>query len=184
MTARLLVTTSAVAAVLLAGCAIPNPDAPTAPAPGPGPGPRPRTVPTTPSRLEAGGDVARPRRNPLVRVAVQYVLRQATWSADTYVHQQARLARLATGRALAQLKPRDGQPPAAVAATLKAAGSSSQAFLVGSDGPDSRDQVVVAYKTHASGAGRHPAHADYEIAHVTLTRRHGRWLVCAFAIQP
>jgi hypothetical protein len=67
---------------------------------------------------------------------------------------------------------------------LRAAGSSSHAFLVGSDGPDSRDRVVVAYKTHATGAGRDPARADYQIAHVTLTQRHGRWLVSTFAIQP
>jgi hypothetical protein len=170
------VTTSAVAAVvLLAGCGIPNPDPPAAPPP--------RTVPAAPSGLRAPGGVVR-GRHPLVDVAVEYVLRQATWSADTYVDQQARLARLATGRALAQLAPRDGQPPAAVAATLKAAGSSSQAFLVGTDGPSPGRQVVVAYKTHATGAGRDRARADYEIAHVTLTHRHGRWLVSRFAIQP
>jgi hypothetical protein len=119
-----------------------------------------------------------------VRDAVEYVLRQATWSADSYVDQQARLAMLATGPALAQLAPRDGQPPAAVAAQLDAAGSSSTASLIGSDGPNSRHEVIVAYKTHATGAGRNPAQADYEIAHVTLTQRHGRWLVSRFAIQP
>ena len=161
---------------VLAGCGIPNPDPPTSG--------RSRTVPAAPNSLDARVDVARHRRDPRVRVAVEYVLAQATWSADTYVAQQARLARLATGRALAQLAPRDGQPPAAVAATLVAAVSSSQASVIGTDGPNLSHQVVVAYKTHASGAGRDPARADYQIAHVALTRRHGRWLVSTFAIQP
>jgi hypothetical protein len=174
------------AVVLLAGCGIPNPNAQTTPrrqtvSPA---APLPRAVPAAPSAMRAPAGVARARRDPLVDVAVEYVLAQATWSADTYVDQQARLARLATGRALGQLVPRDGQPPAAVAATLKAAGSSSHAFLVGTDGPSPGRQVVVAYKTHATGAGRDRARADYEIAHVTLTRRHGRWLVSRFAIQP
>jgi hypothetical protein len=175
MTAR-PVTTSAVAVVLLAGCGIPNPNAETTP--------RRQTVAEGPHGLRVPGGVVRGRRDPLVDVAVEYVLAQATWSADTYVAQQARLARLATGRALAQLVPRDGQPPASVAATLKAAGSSSHAFLVGTDGPSPGRQVVVAYKTHATGAGRDRAQADYAVAHVTLTRRHGRWLVSRFAIQP
>jgi hypothetical protein len=175
MTTR-LVWLAVGAVVLLAGCGIPSPDPPAAPPP--------RAVPAAPSALQTPGGVVRARRDPLVDVAVEYVLRQATWSADTYVDQQARLARLATGRALAQLAPRDGQPPASVAATLAAAGSSSHAFLVGTDGPSPGRQVVVAYKTHATGTGRHPGRPDYEIAHVTLTRRHGRWLVSRFAIQP
>jgi hypothetical protein len=186
MTTR-LVWPAVGAAVLLAGCGIPNPNAQTTPRRQtvPPAAPLPRTAPAAPSALHAPAGVARARRDPLVDVAVEYVLRQATWSADTYVAQQARLARLATGRALAQLAPRDGQPPASVAATLKAAGSSSHAFLVGTDGPSpGRHRVVVAYKTHATGTGRHPGRPDYQIAHVTLTRRHGRWLVSRFAIQP
>ena len=175
MTARTL-TASAVAAVVLAGCGIPNPSAQRTP--------RRQTVAAAPHRVRVPTEVVRAQSDPLARVAVEYVLAQATWSADTYVDQQARLVKLATGRALAQIGPRDGQPPAAVAATLAAAGSSSHAFLVGSDGPTSRDRVVVAYKTHATGAGRDPARADYQIAHVALTRRHGRWLVSTFAIQP
>ena len=178
MTARpvWLAVGAGVLLAVLAGCGIPNPDPPTSG--------RSRTVPAAPNSVHARVDVARHRRDPRMRVAVEYVLAQATWSADTYVAQQGRLARLATGPALAQIGPRDGQPPAAVAATLRAAGSSSHAFLVGSDGPDSRGRVVVAYKTHATGAGRDPARADYQITHVTLTRRHGRWLVSRFAIQP
>jgi hypothetical protein len=176
MTPRTLQTMIGVGAVVLSGCGIPNPDPPTTG--------RSRTVPAAPTGLHARADVARHRRDPLVRVAVEYVLAQATWSADTYVDQQARLARLATGQALAQLAPRDGQPPAAVAATLAAAGTSSQASVIGTDGPNLSRQVVVAYKTHATGAGRDPARADYQIAHVALTQRHGRWLVSRFAIQP
>jgi hypothetical protein len=176
MTTR-LVWPAVGAAVLLAGCGIPNPDPPA--------GPLPRTVPAAPSALQAPADAVRARRDQLVDVAVEYVLRQATWSADTYVDQHARLARLATGQALAQLAPRDGQPPAAIAATLKAAGSSSHAFLAGTDGPSpGRHRDVVAYKTHATGTGRHLGRPDYQAAHVTLTHRHGRWLVSRFAIQP
>ena len=175
MTARTL-TASAVAAVVLAGCGIPNPNAETTPTP--------QTVAAAPHGVRVPAEVVGARRDQRVRVAVEYVLTQATWSADTYVDQQARLARLASGRALAQIGPRDGQPPAAVAATLKAAGSSSHASVIGTDRPNLSHQVVVAYKTHASGAGRDPARADYQIAHVALTRRHGRWLVSTFAIQP
>jgi hypothetical protein len=175
MTARTL--TSAIGAgVLLAGCGIPNPNTETTQ--------RQQTVAQAPVGVRVSSDVLRGRGDPLVRVAVEYVLAQATWSADTYVAQQARLARLATGSALAQLAPRDGQPPAAVAATLAAAGSSSRAAVIGTDGPNPRHQVVVAYKTHATGSARHQGRPDYEIAHVTLTRRHGRWLVWNFAIQP
>lgn len=162
--------------LVLAGCGIPNPNAQTTP--------RHQTVAPAPDGVRVPAGVVRARRDPRLRVAVEYVLAQATWSADTYVDQQARLARLATGSALAQLMPRDGQPPAAVAATLKAAGSSSRATLIGTDGPNSGRRVVVAYKTHATGSARNPARAEYEIAHVTLTRRHGRWLVSGFAIQP
>lgn len=175
MTTRTL--TSAIGAgVLLAGCGIPNLNAQTTP--------RQQTVAQAPVGVRVPTGVLRGRRDPRLRVAVEYVLAQATWSADTYVDQQARLARLATGSALAQLAPRDGQPPAAVAATLKAAGSSSRATVIGTDGPNPRHEVVVAYKTHATGSARNPARAEYEIAHVTLTRRHGRWLVASFAIQP
>jgi hypothetical protein len=170
------VTMSAVAVVLLAGCGIPNPTAETTP--------RRQTVAEGPHGLRVPADVVRERRDPLVRVAVEYVLTQATWSADTYVDQQARLARLSTGSALAQLAPRDGQSPAAVAATLAAAGSSSRATVIATDGPNSRHQVIVAYKTHATGSAHQQGRPDYQIAHVTLTRRRGRWLVDRFAIQP
>jgi hypothetical protein len=163
------------AAALLGGCAIPNPTAPSTPR---------EPAAQAPTGLRAPADVVRAQRDPLVAVAVRYVLTQATWSPDTYVAQQARLTRLATGRALAQLQPRDGQPPGAVAATLAAAGASSRASLIGTDGPNPGHQVVVAYKTHATGAGRNTARADYQLAHVTLTRHDGRWLVWSFAIAP
>ena len=71
---------------------------------------------------------------------------------------------------------RDGQSPAGVAAQLRAAGSSSTATLIGTDGPTAAHEVVVAYKVLATGAGRTPGRTDYQIAHVTLTRQHGAWL--------
>ena len=119
-----------------------------------------------------------------MRVAVDYTLTQATWSADTYVAQRGRLAELATGQARAQLTPRDGQSPARVAAALKAAGASSTATLLGTDGPSARDEVVVAYKARATGSGRAPEGTDYQVARVTLTRHRGSWLVSTFAIEP
>ena len=103
------------------------------------------------------------QRDRLVRVAVDYTLTQATWSADTYVAQRARLAELATGPALAQLAPRDGQPPAAVAAQLTAARSSSRASLIGTDGPTRRHEVVVVYKVRATGSGRSADRRDYQV---------------------
>ena len=92
--------------------------------------------------------------------------------------------RLSIGHARAQLTPRDGQSSAGVAAALKAAGSSSTATLLGTDAPNANNEVVVAYKTQATGSARHQERPDYQIAHVTLTRRHGRWLVLSFAIAP
>ena len=73
-----------------------------------------------------------------MRVAVDYTLTQATWSPDSYLAQKARLARLSTGRARAQLTVRDGQSPATVVAHLRAARSSSSAALIGTDGPSPR----------------------------------------------
>ena len=119
-----------------------------------------------------------------MRLAVDYTLTQATWSADTYVAQRGRLAELATGQARAQLTPRDGQSPAGVAAALKAAGASSTATLLGTDGPSARHEVVVAYKVRATGSGRAPDRTDYQVARVTLTRHRGSWLVSTFAIEP
>jgi hypothetical protein len=124
------------------------------------------------------------QRDARVRLAVRYTLTQATWSPDTYLAQRGRLAELSIGQARAQLTPRDGQPPARVAAALKAAGSSSTATLLGADAPNADNEVVVAYKTHATGSARAADHTDYQIAHLTLTRRHGRWLVLNFAIAP
>jgi hypothetical protein len=181
MTTRTRTTALALTtAATLCGCAIPNPAAPATPAPTtPG-----EPVAKAPTGLRIPAAVVRAQRDPLVGAAVRYVLTQATWSADTYVSQQASLADMSTGRALSQLQPRDGQPPAAVAATLAAAGASSQAVLIGTDGPSRGYRVVVAYKTHATGRHRNPNRADYQIAHVTLTRRHNRWLVSDFAIAP
>ena len=174
MTSRSSTTSLAAAAMLLAGCGIANPQASTTPQ-------QPATAPTgvrTPAR------VIDAQRNRVVRVAVDYTLTQATWSADSYVAQRARLAELATGPALAQLAPRDGQPPAAVAAQLTAARSSSRASLIGTDGPTRRHEVVVVYKVRATGSGRSADRRDYHVAHLTLTPRHGRWLVSRFAIAP
>ena len=119
-----------------------------------------------------------------MRVAVDYTLTQATWSPDTYLAQKARLARHSTGRARAQLAVSGRQSPADVVAQLRAARSSSSATLIGTDGPSREHVVVVAYKVLATGAGRTPGRPDYEIAHVTLTRQHGAWLIFDFAIQP
>jgi hypothetical protein len=157
------------AAVVLSGCGVPNPSAPSTPAP---------------VGLRTPGAVVGVQRDALVRLAIQYTLTQATWSPDTYLAQRGRLAELSIGQARAQLTPRDGQSPARVAAALKAAGSSSTATLLGADAPNDNDEVVVAYKVHATGSGRDADQTDYQVAHVTLTRRHGRWLVSGFAIQP
>jgi hypothetical protein len=119
-----------------------------------------------------------------VRVAVDYALTQATWSPDAYVAQQAQLAVLSTGAALAELAPRPGQPPAVVAAQLKAAGSSSRATVIGTDGPSPGHEVVVAYKTQATGTGRNTGQPDYQLAHVTLVADGSRWLVSDFQVQP
>jgi hypothetical protein len=158
------------AASMLAGCGIPNPNATTAPP----------SVP--PARTGLRTPLAR-QRDPLLRVAVDYALTQATWSPDTYLAQKARLARLSTGRARAQLAVSTAAP-AGVVAQLRAAGSSSTASLIGSDGPTAQHQVVVAYKVLATGVGRTAGRADYELAHITLTRHHRAWLVSDFAIQP
>lgn len=166
------------AAVALGGCGLSNPDATRTP-------PRPRAVaPVAPTGLRTQAAVLAAQRDAQVRVAVDYVLTQATWSPDTYVAQQAHLADLATGQALAELAPRPGQPPAAVAAQLKAAGSSSRATLIGTDGPDPAHEVVVAYTTIAAGVGRNTGHPDYQLAHVTLTPHAHGWLVSAFEVQP
>jgi hypothetical protein len=158
------------AAILLAGCGVSNPGAVTTP---------PSTA--APARLRTP---AVEQRDPLVRIAVDYTLTQATWSPDTYLAQKARLARLSTGRARAQLAITGDQAPADVAAQLRAAGSTSRASLIGTDGPSAKHDVVVAYKTLATGVGRTPGRADYRLAHVTLTRHDGAWLVSGFAIQP
>ena len=173
---RASVPLAAAAVVLLAGCGLHNPDVvKTPPA-------HPR--PPTPTGLLTPSSVVAAQRGALLRIAVDFTLTQATWSPDTYVAQQAHLAGLATGQALAQLAPRDGQPPAAIAAQLAAASSTSQAQVIGTDGPNAQHQVVVAYKVLATGAGRHPGQPDYQLAHVTLTRRGPAWLVTAFEIQP
>lgn len=168
---------AAAAAALLAGCGISNPQASTTPRQ------RPAGAPAA-TRVRTPRAVVDAQRERQVRVAVDYTLTQATWSADTYVAQRARLAELATGRALAQLAERDGQPPAAVAAQLRAAGSSSRASLIGSDGPSAEHEVLVAYKVLAIGTARAPGRADYQLAHVVLSRHRRAWLVSRFAIQP
>jgi hypothetical protein len=167
-----------VAGVSLAGCGLSNPDdtARTPPA-------HPGSVAVAPSLRTTTAAVAA-QTDAEVRIAVVYALTQATWSPDTYVSQQARLAALSTGQALAQLATRAGQPPAAVAAQLAAAGASSKAALIGADGPNPEHQVVVAYKTIATGAGRNTGQPEYAIARLTLTRRSKQWLVSSFAIQP
>jgi hypothetical protein len=174
MTKRPSTTSLAAAALLLTGCGLANPQAVTTPQQ---PGPGASGVRTPSAVLDAQPDGP-------VRVAVDYTLTQATWSADSYVAQRAKLAQLATGPALAQLEPRDGAPPAAVAAKLDAARSSSHASLLGTDGPSRRDEVVVAYKVQATGSGRSTARIDYQVAHVTVTRNSGRWRVSRFAIAP
>ena len=173
-----MIAAAIAAGVALAGCGLHNPDAvKTRP-------PARLAVPVPPARLTTPPAVLAGQRDPLVRVAVEYTITQATWSPDTYVAQQARLAGLSTGPALAELAPRPGAPPAAVAAQLAAAGSSSQATLLGVDGPTPGRQVVVAYKATATGIGRSTGHPDYAIAHVTLTPNAHGWLVSSFAIQP
>ena len=158
------------AAILLAGCGVSNPSAVTTPPPT-----------AAPARLRTPLIA---QRDPLVRIAVDYTLTQATWSPDTYLAQKARLATLSTGRARAQLAITGDQAPADVAAQLRAAGSSSRASLIGTDGPSAKHEVVVAYKTLATGVGRTPGRADYQLAHVTLTPGQARWLVSTFEIQP
>jgi hypothetical protein len=161
---------------VLCGCGISNPSATTTPR---------TTAALAPSGVRAPVAVVGSRRDdPLVRLAVQFTLTQATWSADTYVTGRARLTRISTGRARAQLTAPAGQSSADVAAILKAAGSSSRASLIGTDGPNAAHEVVVAYKVVGTGAGRRPGRADYQLAHLTLTRQDGRWLVSTFEIQP
>jgi hypothetical protein len=179
MTARVVIATVAVATAIT-GCGIPNPNAattlaPTAAAP---------STATPPPAPPAQGSVVGTKRDPLVRIAVDFTLTEATWSADTYLVQKARLAQRSTGRARAQVTLPAGQSPATVAAQLKAAGSSSTAKLLGTDGPTHEHQVVVAYKTRATGIGRDADRVDYQVAHVTLTRHNGHWLVADFSIQP
>jgi hypothetical protein len=161
----------AAAVVLTTGCGVANPSAPSKPS-------------HTPQGPRTPGAVVGEQRDPRVRLAIQYTLTQATWSPDTYLAQRGRLAELSIGQARAQLTARDGQPPARVAAALKAAAASSTATLLGADTPNSEPEVVVAYKVHATGSGRAADQTDYQIAHVTLTRHHGRWLVSTFAIAP
>jgi hypothetical protein len=164
-------TLAAIAAVIiLAGCGVSNPSAVTTP----------RTAPA-PARLCTP---VVDQRDLLVRVAVDYTLTQATWSRDTYLAQKARLARMSTDRARAQLAITGDQAPADVAAQLRAAHSSSRASLIGTDGPSAQHEVVVAYKVLATGTGRTPGRADYQLAHLTLTRHDGAWLVSRFEIQP
>ena len=172
MIARALTVTAT--ALLLAGCGLPNPAA-TAP-------PTPTT--TTPAGARTPVDVVNAQTDRLVRLAVDYTLTQATWSPDTYLAQKARLARLSVGRARAELAVPAGVTPADVVAQLRAAGSSSRAQLLGVDGPNRLHEVVVAYKVLATGAGREPGRASYQVAQVTLTRHRSTWLVSTFAIQP
>jgi len=167
-------TIAIVAAAAISGCGIPNPNAATTPS---------ATIATTPA-APPPTRVAAPGRESAVRVAVDFTLTQATWSGDSYLVQKARLAQRSTGRARAQLTLPGGQSPATVAAQLKAAGSSSTAKLLGTDGPTREHKVVVAYKARATGAGRNADQVDYQLAHVTLTRHNGHWLVSDFAIQP
>ncbi len=166
---RVFATVAATAA--LTGCGISNPSDPSS---------QP-TVAAPPSGLRAAPSRL---RDELVRAAVNFTLTQATWSPDTYVAQKGLLAAASTGLARAQLATPDGQSPTAVARLLNAAGASSRASLLGTDGPDESHRVVVAYKTVVTGSGRARDRAAYEIAHVTLVREHGRWLVSTFAIQP
>jgi hypothetical protein len=163
------------AALLLTGCGIPNPGATTTPR---------TTMAPAPTGVRTPAAALGAPRDPLVRVAVAFTLTQATWSPDSYVSGRARLARISTGRARAQLAAPAGQSSTDVAAILQAARSSSHASLIGTDGPSRGHQVVVAYKVLATGAGRRPARADYQLAHVSLTRQQGRWLVSSFEIQP
>ncbi|MCA1657563.1 MAG: hypothetical protein LC713_07650 [Actinobacteria bacterium] len=176
MTAQ-TVATAIAAAALLGGCGLQNPDAAKPPPPAQ------VAVPVAPPGLRTPPAVLTAQHDPLVRIAVDYTLTQATWSPDTYVDQQAHLAELSTGQALADLTPRPGEPPAAVAARLKAAGSSSRATLIATDATAAR-QLVVVYKAVATGVGRSTGHPDYQIAHVTLTRSGRGWLVSGFQIQP
>jgi hypothetical protein len=160
------------AAILLAGCGVPNPSAVT-------------TSHPTPQRAPTG--LRTPviaQRDPLVRIAVDYTLTQATWSPDSYLAQKARLARMSTGRARAQLAVTGDQAPADVAAQLRAAHSSSRASLIGTDGPSAENDVVVAYKVLATGTGRMRGRTDYQLAHVALVSHDGAWLVSRFEIQP
>src|SRR5206468_2128919 len=77
---------AALAAVLaLAGCGIPNPGATTTP--------RPAAAPA-PSGARPAAVVLDPRRDPLVRLAVEFALTQATWSPASYVRGRARLAQI------------------------------------------------------------------------------------------
>ena len=169
MTARSTIAAITTAS-LLAGCGLADPNATSTPASAT---PAPTGPPAAPGQ----------QRDPLVRAAVDYTLTQATWSPDSYLAQKARLARLSTGRARAQLTVRDGQSPANIVAHLRAARSSSSATLIGTDGPTREHVVAVAYKVLATGTG-HTGRPDYEIAHVTLTRQQGAWRVIDFAIQP
>lgn len=137
-----------------------------------------------PTGLQTPERVVAAQRNAIVRVAVEYALTQATWSPDTYARQLQRLQSLATGPAAGQLLTR--QPPAAAEASLRAAGASSRSTLMATDGPTpgTAPQVVAVVKVLATGQGRNPGVADYEVCHVTLTRTTGRWLVSNFQIQP
>jgi hypothetical protein len=164
------------AILLLTGCGIPNPAATTTP--------RPTVAPAPSGARPAAPVVLVTRRDPLVRLAVEFTLTQATWSPDTYVRGRARLARISTGRARAQLAAPAGSSSADIAKVLNAARSSSRASLIGTDGPNAAHEVIVAYKVVATGAGRRAGRADYQLAHVTLSRLQGRWLISTFEIQP
>jgi hypothetical protein len=96
MTARVVIATVA-AATAITGCGIPNPNAATTPAPT---APAPSTAAAAPP---SAGGVVGTKRDSLVRIAVDFTLTQATWSADTYLVQKARLAQRSTGRARAQV---------------------------------------------------------------------------------
>lgn len=167
----------AACAAAIAGCGIPDPNTP------PGPSSSTSLAPA-PSGLRTPTAVVDAQRDPIVAVAVEYTLTQATWSPDTYLVAKARLAQLSTGHARAQLAVARGQSPADITRYMKAAGASSKASLIGTDGPTRERRVVVAYKVLATGAGRSPGRPEYRIAHLTLTRQHGAWLVSEFAIAP
>jgi len=176
------------AAATLSGCGLSNPYAPTATSTRPSAttSSRPSSAParTFSPALRTPAAVLAAQRNAVVRVAVDYALTQATWSPGTYIAQLAHLATLAVGPAAAQLTPT--RAPAATVNALRAAGASSRAVLLASDGPTPgpAPTVVVITRVSATGAGRNPNVPDYQVCHLTLTHTPAGWRVAQFAIQP